>query len=128
VIFGDTSFFVGLVDSRDQWHSRAAKLANSLPKEILVSDFVVAESVTIIGSRGGGRAPLALYEYFRDSCEIEFVDPELLASSMQAHLRYDGRLSLADCVSLTLMGRRGLSHIVSFDADFDRVKGLNRIS
>jgi hypothetical protein len=128
VIFGDSSFFVGLVDSKDQWHSRAAKLVDVLPKDIIVSDLVVAECVTIVSSRSGGRAALILYQYFRDSCLVEFLDSGLLDEAMASHLRYDGKLSLADCVSLTIMSRRKVSRIVSFDSDFDRVKGLERIS
>jgi predicted nucleic acid-binding protein len=128
MIFGDSSFFVGLVDARDHWHSRAARLADTLPKEFVISDLVVAESVTIIGARGGGKPALALYEYFRDACDLEFVDSELLDFAMQTHLKFDGKLSLADCVSIVLMSQRGLSRIVSFDSDFDRVKGIERIS
>jgi uncharacterized protein len=128
VIFGDTSFFVGLVDSRDQWHSKATRLAEGLPQGFVVSDLVVAESITIIGARSGGKPALALYEYFRDACEIRFVDSKLLDRAMQVHLKFDGELSLADCVSVALMEGLGLKEIASFDSDFDRVKGLVRIS
>ena len=128
MIFGDTSFFVGWVDSADQWHARAVQLSDSLPEDIVVSDLVIAESVTIVGSRKGGRPAHELYEYFQDSCQIEFVDPEVLDEAMMTHLRFGGRLSLADCVSVALMGRRKITNIVSFDTDFDRVKGLERVS
>ncbi len=128
MIFGDSSFFIGWVDSADQWHARAVQLFESLPADIVVSDLVIAESVTIVGSRKGGRPAHELYEYFQDSCQIEFVDPGLLAEAMMTHLRFDGKLSLADCVSVTLMGRRKINRIASFDTDFDRVKGLERVS
>ncbi|MFA5897030.1 MAG: hypothetical protein WC985_09055 [Thermoplasmata archaeon] len=42
---------------------------------------------------------------------------------MALHLAYDGNLSVADCVSVVLMGRRGIREIVSFD----RVRGLRRV-
>jgi predicted nucleic acid-binding protein len=128
VIFGDSSFFVGLADTRDQWHRRALRLERSLLKGFVVSDLVVAESVTIIGSRGGGQAASELYEFFRDSCEIEFVDEGLLAQAMALVLRFDGKLSVADGASVAIMGRREIPRIVSFDSDFDRIKGIERIS
>ena len=128
MIFADSSFFVGLVDARDQWHSRAVRVVQTLSKEIIVSDLVVAESITIVGSRAGGKAALTLYQYFRDSCTVDFADSALFDAAMAAHTRYDGKLSLADCVSLTIMARRKVSRIVSFDTDFDRVNGLERIS
>ena len=46
---------------------------------------------------------------------------------MARHLAYDGRLSVADCASLALMGRRGIQEIISFDKDFDRVLGMRRV-
>ncbi len=45
---------------------------------------------------------------------------------MAVHLRYDGRLSVSDCVGVALIGRRGIRDIVPFDSDFDRVRGVRR--
>ncbi|MGI0070473.1 MAG: type II toxin-antitoxin system VapC family toxin [Thermoplasmata archaeon] len=128
MIFADSSFFVGLTDSRDQWHARAASLLSSLPPDITVSDLIVAESVSIIGARAGGKAAQHLYRYFRDSCEVEYVDRDVLAASMDVHLKFDGRLSVADCTSIVIMSHRRISRVLSFDSDFDRVKGILRLS
>jgi predicted nucleic acid-binding protein len=128
VIFGDTSFFVGLVDKKDQWHDAAKRLSPSVDKDTVVSDLVVAEAVTIIGSRGGGRAASKLYDYFRDSCDIEFVTGSRLEQSMRLHLMFDGRLSVADCTSVAIMTELKIRRIASFDSDFDRVKGIERLS
>jgi predicted nucleic acid-binding protein len=103
MIFGESSFFVGLVDARDRWHDRAAKLADQGPGEMSVSDLVIAESVTIVSSRAGGEAAATLYRYFRDSWTINFVNPGLLDEAMEDHLQYNGKLALADCESLTVM-------------------------
>jgi predicted nucleic acid-binding protein len=128
VIFADSSLFVALADKKDQWHNDAVRLGPSVTKGTVVSDLVVAESVTIIGSRGGGRAAATLYEFFRDSCDIEFVDRRRLEAAMRHHLMFDGRLSVADCASVVIMTERKLRRIVSFDKDFDRVKGIERAS
>ena len=127
MILGDSSYFVALADRRDRWHPDALRVKESVPQDFLVTDLVVAEVVTIVGSLRGGRPAKTLYEYFVDSCDIEFVDKRLLRDAMVHHLRYDGRLPVADCVTLAVMGRRGVREIVSFDHDFDRVKGLRRI-
>jgi predicted nucleic acid-binding protein len=97
-------------------------------KGTVVSDLVVAEAVTIIGSRGGGRAAAKLYDYFRDSCELEFLDKGRLEESMRLHLMFDGRLSVADCTSVAIMTELKIRRIASFDTDFDRVKGIERLS
>lgn len=127
VILADSSYFVALADRRDRWHPDALRVKETVPQDFLVTDLIVAEAVTIVGSRRGGRPAKTLYEYFVDSCDVEFVEERLLRDAMVHHLRYDGRLSVADCVTLAVMGRRGLREIVSFDHDFDRVRGIRRI-
>ena len=102
-------------------------MKNEVPREFLASDLVVAEVVTIIGSRRGGRPAQVLYQYFLDECEVEFVGEALLREAMVHHLRYDGVLSIADCASLDLMSRRGIRRIVAFDRDFDRARDVQRI-
>ncbi len=69
-MIADSSYFVALADSKDRWHEQALGL--KVPRELLVTDLIVAESVTIVGDRGGRK-------------------------------------------------------IVSFDSDFDKVRGIRRI-
>lgn len=127
VIAADSSYFVALADVKDRWHEDALRVRGSVPQEFFLSDFVVAEAVTIIGSRRGGKPARTMYEYFMDSCEVDFADGDLLRDGMIHHFRYDGRLSVADCVSLAIMDRRRARDIVSFDSDFDRVRGIRRV-
>ncbi len=127
MIAGDASYFVALADGKDRWHADAERIRRTVPQEFLVSDLVVAEAVTIVGGRRGGKAAQILYEYFVDAADIAFVEEALLNEAMVLHLQHDGRLSVSDCVSVALMGRRGIRDIVSFDSDFDRVRGIRRI-
>ena len=127
MLAADSSYFVALADSDDKWHKDALRLKAKLPRAFLVSDLVVAESVTIIGARGGGKAAQTLYEYFVDECDVQFVDEDVLAEAMALHLQFDGTLSVSDCVSVALMSREGIGELVSFDSDFDKLRGIRRI-
>ncbi|MCJ2556655.1 MAG: PIN domain-containing protein [Candidatus Thermoplasmatota archaeon] len=99
-----SSYFVALADSKDRWREQAFGL--KVPREFLVTDLIVAESVTIVGERGGGKAGQTLYEYFVDECDVVFVDADLLDEAMALHLQYDGTLSVADCASVAVMSRQ----------------------
>ena len=127
MIFGDSSYFVGLADAKDQWHNRAVSLRPQLKDTLVVSELVVSEALTIVGSRGGGRPANALYQFFKESCDLVFLSPSQLDSAAGYQLRYDGVLSLADCASLVIMSSHGIRQIASFDSDFDRVKGIERL-
>jgi uncharacterized protein len=126
-VFVDTSFVVGLADRKDQWHRDALRIANRIPRHPRLTDLVVAESLTIIGKRSGGRPARDLYDYFADECEIMFIDATLLGSSVAQHTRFDGALSLSDCATIATMVRESDRELASFDSDFDRVAGITRL-
>jgi len=94
---------------------------------ILISDLIIAESVTIIGRRSGGKAGEQLYHYFMDNCDLIVMDEKILNGSMSVFLRYDGTLSVSDAVSVFIMKKKNTERIVSFDSDFDKVEGIVRI-
>ncbi len=126
-MFVDSSFIVGLADRRDQWHRDALRIARRLAPHPKLTDLVVAESVTIIGQRSGGKAARVLYDYFADECQIIFTDEPLLDSAIVQHTRFDGTLSLADCVTVVAMTGESEKELVSFDSDFDKVRGITRL-
>ena len=128
MIFADSSYFIAIADRRDQWHKRAVKISKKIDTELLVTNLVVAESVTAVGARGGGKAGLAVYEYISDNCEVVFVTKDMLEDAMDIYLKYDGTLSVADAVTVLVMKKRGIKEILSFDSDFDKVENITRIA
>lgn len=128
MIFVDSSFFIALVDRKDQWHPAAKAILPVLTDEtIIISDLIIAESVTIIGRRSGGKAGEQLYHYFMDNCDLIVMDEKILKASMSVFLRYDGILSVSDAVSVFIMKKKNTERIVSFASDFDKVEGIVRI-
>ena len=128
MIFADSSFFIALVNKNDQWHENIHTILPQIDKEKkLTSNLVLSESVTLLGSLNGGKTGVLIYEYIIDNYEVAYADKVLTGNSMEKFLKYDGTLSLADCVSLEIMNLHNVDKIVSFDSDFDKVKFLNRI-
>ncbi|MHC1567922.1 MAG: type II toxin-antitoxin system VapC family toxin, partial [Candidatus Syntropharchaeia archaeon] len=120
--------FIAIADERDQWHEVGKKVIGRLKSEkIVISDFVISEVLTEIGRRSGGKSAYQLFHYFVDNCEIVYVDAKLLLESVATFLKFDGKLSLADAVSVNIMRKMGITDIISFDSDFDKVDEINRI-
>ena len=129
MIFVDSCFYIAIADKKDQWHKKAKNLTNYIEnKEVIISDLIISEVLTEIGTRGGGKKAHQLFEYFIDNCEITYINPDLLVESESLFLKYDGTLSLADAVSATIMREKRIWDIISFDSDFDKIEGVNRIS
>lgn len=124
MIFVDSSFFIAIADKKDQWHEKAKDISI---KDVVVSDLVISEVLTEIGRREGGKAAHKVFNYFLDTCKIVYLEEESLLKAEEIFMKYDGRLSLADAVSITFMKDLGITRVVSFDSDFDKVQGIQRI-
>ncbi|MBI5460450.1 PIN domain-containing protein [Methanobacterium sp.] len=128
MIFIDASFFIAASIKKDQWHTRVREILPEVTEQDKMTSIVVlSEAVTMVGSLVGGKMGALLYNYIMDNHEVNFVDKELSAQAMNFFLNYDGVLSFADSVSVQLMKQYKIDTIVSFDSDFDKVKGIVRI-
>ena len=128
MIIVDSSYFIAISDKRDQWHSKALALKEYVEKaDHLNTELNVSEVITEIGRRKGGKAGDLLYKYFKDNCKIAFASEADLDAAEVIFLTYDGKLSLPDSLSLHYLSQYQVNSIVSFDSDFDRCKGLERI-
>lgn len=128
MIFIDSSFFIALILENDQWHDKALKLLPKMEKsQKMVSDLIIVEAVTIVGSRAGGKAGKMIYDTIKDNCKIIDSDLSNYDNAIYTFLHYDGTLSLTDSVTVEVMKTFNISEIVSFDSDFDKINGINRI-
>jgi len=129
VIFVDSSYFIAVANREDRWHRDAKRLTPRLEREdLLTSDLALSEAVTGVGAVLGGKAGKQAYDVIVDNCSIEVALPERCSSAITTFLHYDGTLSFADALSLVLMQEFGVPTIASFDADFDRVRGIERLA
>ncbi|PWB51743.1 MAG: nucleic acid-binding protein [Candidatus Methanoperedenaceae archaeon] len=127
MIFADSSFFIATLREKDRWHKDAVRLTGKIKEHLLISELIMSESITMVGSFEAGKAGKFLYEYFRDNCRIEFINEEIMEKSMDTFLKYDGSISLADASSIEIMKKYGVKKIISFDSDFDKIQEINRI-
>ena len=128
MIFADSSFFIALLNKKDQWHEDIPKVLPQIDNvKKITSILVLSETVTLVGSLSGGKAGVLIYEYIIDNYEVIYMNKTLSNNSMEKFIQYDGTLSLADCVSLEIMEIYQVNSIVSFDSDFEKVKNINRI-
>ena len=128
MILVDSSYYIAIADTKDQWHKRALELSEYIGNNSsIVSSFIISEVVTEIGRRSSGKVAYNIYNYFIDNCKIIYIDRDLLVESMEIVLKYDGALSLADAASIAIMDNMKIGEIISFDSDFDKVDFISRI-
>ncbi len=134
LIFVDTTVWVGDADRNDEFHGSAHDIIESIRLGSsplgLTTDFIIDETVTLLGKRRGFGAAAAadVGKLIIASPRIVtlFVDESILKESLAAYARYAGKLSLTDVVSTIVMNRYSVKDIFSHDSDFDHVSGIRR--
>lgn len=134
IIFVDTSAWVALVRKKDAKHSRAVRFWNEALRSralILTSEFVIAETYTLLMSR---KMPANLIEGLSkllDECEgeqllrVERASDSVFRRARSIFMKYlDQRVSYVDCVSYLLARERAADCIFAFDDHF-RILGLD---
>lgn len=134
MIFLDTTMLVGAADKHDECHADARAIflaiATGKPGTAFVSDYVLDETLTILGSRRGVGAAKAVdfVQRVLRSPRVKMVplEPEDFSQALAEYSQIGGKLSFTDVVSLVLMRTKGCTTICSHDSGFDRVKGIER--
>ncbi len=127
MIFLDSTYIIGLLLKRDNFTLKSLKLEPILANEKkLINNTVLNEvlnSLTRINARYDLNAILnSLYKY-----EIDFLTPKDYEESINLFKYYNQSINFSDCTILRSMYENNISTIVSFDSDFDKINGINRI-
>ncbi len=136
MIFVDTTVWVGASDKNDDFHETSREIAEAILLEklplALTTDFVINETVTILGSRKGFGTEKAktVGENLLSSPRVVtiFVEETVLKKAIELYPKHRGKLSLTDVASVVIMEKYRLKEIFSHDTDFDGIEGIARKS
>lgn len=120
--FVDAWFFIALFDRRDSHHFAARKVLRRLERARTVThDYVLSEVLAHFADDGPASRSMAvtavrnaalLHEVIPSSRELFIAGLELYA------VRPDKEWSHVDCVSMSIMRQRGITHVLTNDHHF----------
>ncbi len=123
-VFVDTSAFLAMLDRAQRRHDDVANAWRGVvaaDRPLVTSNYVLVESFALLQRRVGMQAVRVLVARFLPLVETVFTTDQVHAAATSAFLTADRRrLSFVDCVSFELMRQRGISEVLSLDADFQR--------
>jgi len=124
VVFADTLFWIAISRPNDPWAETAKQASTSVePIRLVTTDEVLSEFLTAMAEGGPQirrRAAQLVDEILADRA-ITVVSQSrvsLLHGLSLYRRRLDKSYSLTDCVSMTVMKRRGMSEILTADHHF----------
>lgn len=122
-VFGDTSFFVALINSRDQHHQRALQLSASLAAPMVTTTWVLLEFANGIATSQSRREFGSTLAKLRSQPDAEIIPPDQALFDRGCELytsRPDKKWSLTDCISFVVMRERGITEALSNDHHFEQ--------
>ncbi len=125
-VFADTAYWLALTNPFDQHHDKANRASSLLQdKRIVTSDAVLTEYLNALGDKGSAVRLAAVR-----SAESILRNPgvTVIAQTRKVFLRgfalYKARpdkgYSLTDCVSMTIMRQRKITHALTTDRHFEQ--------
>ncbi len=123
--FADTSYWIALIDPRDQWHTEAVAIGKTVTNDILLTTDEVLTEVLAFFSAFDPRMRKYVSEFVLDLITnrtyVEVVEQSrksFLAGLSLYEARPDKSYSLVDCVSMQLMKAEGLRDVLTSDSHF----------
>ena len=123
MIFVDTGFLLALAQARDALHQRAGAWAGCCTEPLLVTEFVLLETVNSMSAPIDRGKAHAMVNAIRSSeaYEVIAMAPHLFETGLQLHAaRPDKEWSLTDCISFMVMDGRKVSRALTYDHHFEQ--------
>ena len=128
--FVDTSFFVALKNSRDNFHNQAlvitANLLHGRLSRLLCSDFILDEAITTVRARTNDhKKAVEVGNMITHSKDVKMirVGEDIISKAFESYKQHEDKdLSFTDWTSCHIIQQRGLEGIVAFDAHFKQLK------
>jgi uncharacterized protein len=121
MILVDTGFFLALAQPRDDLHSRAMLWAGAVAEPLVVTDYILWETVNALSSPADRPKSHALIRHVRTTGAYTVVPASaaLTEAGLKLHeARTDKSWSLTDCVSFVVMADRGITRALAYDHHF----------
>ena len=121
-IFADTSYWIGLVNPRDQIHQKAIKVTQQLSSvRLLTTEMVLVELLNCFSNSPFRRAVAGMVLKLRDDRNVRIV-PQTSEQFEVARERYqradDKTWSLTDCASFQVMEAEQIQAVLTHDQHF----------
>ncbi|MBI2814390.1 MAG: type II toxin-antitoxin system VapC family toxin [Opitutae bacterium] len=128
-IFGDTSYFLALVNARDHWHAQALALSQRPPGPLLTTEWVLMELGDALVSPPARDKFSRLVATLQTQPDVAIVaaNHETFARALALFAqRADKAWSLTDCTSFVVMREHGLESALTADQHFEQA-GFRRL-
>lgn len=130
-VFLDSSFIIALILDKDDLNHKAISIKEKgiFNNDCYISNLIINEVITIIGNKTDKTTAKYAYYFLKDNCilinenEISHINDKI----METYVKYDTKLSFTDSSIIAVMKEHEITHLVSFNNYFNKVKEITLI-
>lgn len=122
-IFVDSDAFIALAKEDDSNHRKAQSILAQLvskPIQFLTSNYVFAETITVISQRIGRQQALSFIQTMKSSnssFSFRWINEDLEKLALDIFIKQNSKnVSFVDCTNMAIIHRDNIDTIFSFDA------------
>lgn len=122
-IFVDTSYFLALLNSRDEFHQYASILADQVDAKLITTEAVLTEIGNALAKSQWRELAVDTLNDLRDDEDVEIlsISSELFSKALNFYSsRMDKDWGLTDCISFVVMEDHNLTDALTTDHHFEQ--------
>ena len=127
MIFVDTTFLIALLIKTDPLHEKALKIGGTIHEKKVINNTVLNETLNAFTGKGG-KVGKELYQVILEMFDIRYLDEKDYENAIDIYLNFNSSINYSDCTILSSMVKNKINRIVTFDSDFNKIKGINVIN
>ena len=127
MIFLDSTYLIGLILKRDTFTKRSIELEPYLYGESKLINNTVFNEVFNSVTSNNLRYNLEEIKSLLLSYNVDILTFDDYLDAMKIFKHYNFSINFSDCTILKTMQDNNINKIVSFDSDFDKIKGIDRV-
>ncbi|MGD9975625.1 MAG: type II toxin-antitoxin system VapC family toxin [Desulfatirhabdiaceae bacterium] len=122
-IFVDTSYFLALINSHDEFHHQASLLGDQIDVKLIKTEAVLTEIGNALAKSQWRILAVDTLNDLRDDEDVEIlsITPQLFSKTLKLYSsRMDKDWGLTDCISFVVMKERKLTDALTTDHHFEQ--------
>lgn len=127
MIFLDSTYIIGLLIDNDSYTNQSLLIKPMIKDEIKIINNTVFNEVLNSLTANNSKYNFNTIIKLLLSYDINVLTLNDYKASTKIYRHYNHAINFSDCTILKTMQDNYINTIVSFDSDFDKIKGINRI-
>ncbi|WP_283390437.1 type II toxin-antitoxin system VapC family toxin [Methanobrevibacter woesei] len=127
MIFLDSSYLIALMLKQDRNYKKASDLKTTIFNErIIINNTVLSEVLNSFNKYNSPNLEHNVNNMFK--FDIDYLTEQDYKKALTYYRYYNTAINFSDCTILVTMNKYNTDKIVSFDSDFNKIKGIINIS